>query len=143
LLKNLADLLRSHQYKWKAAKAIVEFRGFSIDHYESINFSVQKVFKFTSSSIHHVVALSITAGRIDEVEDGVKILLKVLADEEKFYLPPSLKISLLSESGEEQFSLIAEERDNYLQLGFIQPPDTGFLIRISLDQVSFTESFIT
>lgn len=57
------------------------------------------------------------------------------------YLPPGLKLILLSESGENLREVVARESDIYIQLRFSGQVGEKFSVRVALREASITEDF--
>ncbi|WP_264320961.1 DUF1822 family protein [Zarconia navalis] len=58
------------------------------------------------------------------------------------YLPPNLKLALLSDTGETLQDVVSEDLDLYIQLRpFKALPQTHFSLQVALDDLSLTEAF--
>ncbi|QLE59819.1 DUF1822 family protein [Nostoc sp. TCL26-01] len=88
------------------------------------------------------VAVVLLVAITPEADGRVGVQVQVHPDKQQKYLPPALKLVLLSES-EAVFPLImAGEQDSYIQTPYFRcSRDTQFQIQIALDQVSVTENF--
>ncbi|MEB3830655.1 DUF1822 family protein [Phormidium sp. CCY1219] len=93
----------------------------------------------------HSIALIVAIMPRNDNRLGVFLQVQPIAGRK---LPPYLKLSLLSESGEtkkEVESRSDEEgkgKDNLIQLRFSPPSGTRFKVRVSVNEVSATEEFI-
>ena len=77
-----------------------------------------------------------------EAEEKIGISLQVYPSGGEFYLPPDLKIVLLSKAGKILQEVRSRPQDNYIQLkSFKGEPGKRFSIEISLGDASVTEEF--
>lgn len=78
-----------------------------------------------------------------ETEQKVGILVQVHPMEGETYLPPNLKLSMLSESGEILQEVVSRSVDNYIQLKrFRGLPGEVFAIQLTFGEASVTEDFV-
>jgi Protein of unknown function (DUF1822) len=95
-------------------------------------------------------ALGLIVSIIPKAEGRLGVYLQVQSIDDSIKLPPHLKLSVLSESGETIPRLETEARsddngqgkDRSLELRFSPPPGILFRVRVSLDDCSITEDFI-
>ncbi len=87
----------------------------------------------------HPIALMMTVVPQDE---KVSINVQALPTGEDLFLPPGLKIALVSTSGKVLQEVAAREQDNYIQLrSFKGRAGTRFSIEVTLDDVKVSEVF--
>jgi hypothetical protein len=78
----------------------------------------------------------------EEAEEKLAILIQLHPTGEKRYLPPSLKLTLLSKAGKILQEVQARSEDNYIQLiPFKGKPGKRFSIEVSLRDISVREDF--
>jgi Protein of unknown function (DUF1822) len=78
-----------------------------------------------------------------EENEQVGILVQVHPAQGKPYLPPDLKLAVLSERGEKLKEVCSRSLDNYIQLPYFQGiVGERFQIQICLDRVCMKENFI-
>ncbi len=76
-------------------------------------------------------------------EQTMNIRMQVYPAGEETYLPPNLKLALLSEAGETLRKVESRSLDNFIQLPrFICNPGERFSIQVALAHVSLTENFV-
>lgn len=86
-----------------------------------------------------VLSLAITVNS----DASMNVLIQSYSAPGHSHLPPNLKLSMLSETGEMLQEVCSREQDNYIQLRhFRGEAGDSFDIQVSLDSVSITESFI-
>lgn len=77
-----------------------------------------------------------------ESEVKTNILLQVHPTGSQTYLPPSLQLIVLDESGSTFLEAQARSADNYIQLQFSGEPEERFSVKITLGDASITEHFV-
>ncbi|MCL1463896.1 DUF1822 family protein [Argonema galeatum] len=85
-----------------------------------------------------------------KLEERIGVSLQVQPLDNSTKLPPNLKLSVLSESGETISGLETQARsddegrgkDEFLELRFSPPPRKLFRVRLSVDNLNITEDFI-
>lgn len=88
---------------------------------------------------HDQVALAIKLQLIENSE--VAIWIEVYPLQPDIYLPENLKLSILDDRGAEVIQAEARSTDN-IQVNFIADPGELFGVRVALEEVSVTESFL-
>ncbi|HAZ47551.1 MAG TPA: hypothetical protein DDW76_25990 [Cyanobacteria bacterium UBA11369] len=88
-------------------------------------------------------SLAMLVAITSEPEQKVGILVQVHPMEGETYLPPNLKLSMLSESGEILQEVVSRSVDNYIQLKrFRGLPGESFGIKLTFGEASVTENFV-
>ncbi len=124
--ENLAFRSRKH------TSAIKEVREVSVEGIKLIDLGMQLGNKS--------VALLVGLTRESEQKIGVRVQLHPARGET--YLPPDIKLALLSESGSSLQEYKSRSKDNYIQLKrFSCPTEKGFKIQVSANGFSITEDF--
>lgn len=78
-----------------------------------------------------------------ETEQKLRILVQVHPVSGETYLPPNLRLGLLSESGETLQEVQSRSQDNYIQLKrFRGNPKECFNIQVAFSDASVTETFV-
>jgi hypothetical protein len=86
-----------------------------------------------------VLSLAITLN----ADTSMNVLVQTYPAAGSSYLPPSLKLSMLSETGELMQAVYSREQDSYIQLRhFRGEAGDSFEIQVSLNNVCISESFI-
>lgn len=85
------------------------------------------------------VALVIELQSINHSE--IEIWIEVYPLQPNFYLPDNLKLSVLDDKGAEVIQAEARTTEN-IQINFIADPGELFGVRVALEEVSLTESFL-
>lgn len=86
-----------------------------------------------------VLSLAITLNP----DTSMNVLAQVYPNLQAKHLPPQLQLAMLSEAGELLQEVCSREQDNYIQLRhFRGEAGDSFELRISLGQISVSESFI-
>jgi hypothetical protein len=88
----------------------------------------------------HPVALIVEL--TPESEQRRNILLQVHPAGNRLYLPPSLQLTVLDESGSIFLEAQARSADNYIQLQFRGLPGEEFSVRVALGDASIIEDFV-
>ena len=88
----------------------------------------------------HPVALIIEL--TPETERKRSILLQVHPADNQLYLPPSLQLTVLDESGATFLEAQSRSADNYIQLQFSGVPGEQFSVRVSLGDASILQDFV-
>lgn len=89
---------------------------------------------------HQTVALLVNVG--EEIEDKLSILIQLHPTGETRYLPPHLKLTLLSKAEKILQEVESRSGDNYIQLkSFKGEPGKRFSIEVSLSDVKVRENF--
>jgi hypothetical protein len=94
-------------------------------------------------SIALIVAIMPTAG------DRIAVFLQVQSVDQRLDLPPQLKISVLSESGETRLQAEARSdaefrgKDKSIDLRFSPPIGSRFQVKVELNDICVTEEFVT
>ena len=89
------------------------------------------------------LSLALLVAITSETEQKVGILVQVHPIEGETYLPPNLKLSMLSESGEILQEVESRSVDNYIQLKrFRGLPGEIFAIKLTFGEASVTEDFV-
>lgn len=90
---------------------------------------------------HQQIALLVGYKSREDGTERIRVQLHPASGET--YLPPNLKLALLSESEEIQVEVPSRGHDNYIQLpAFSCEQGDKFILRITLDDFSFTENFV-
>ncbi|HEY9671789.1 MAG TPA: DUF1822 family protein [Waterburya sp.] len=110
-----------------------QFNEATIKRAKLLNLGVQ----LGSQSVAILVAIT------PEVEQKVSILVQAHPVAGETFLPPNIKLSLLSISGETLQDVQSRSQDNYIQLKrFRGLPGESFNIRIAFGNVTITETFV-
>ena len=89
------------------------------------------------------LSLALLVAITPETEQKLGILVQVHPMEGETYLPPNLKLSMLSESGEILQEVESRSVDNYIQLKrFRGLPGESFGIQLTFGEASVTENFV-
>ncbi|NER49339.1 MAG: DUF1822 family protein [Symploca sp. SIO1A3] len=94
----------------------------------------------------HTIALIVAI--MPRVDDRISVFVQVQPAGKLLKLPPHLKLSVLSASGETKLEVEARSdeqeqgKDKSLEGRFSPPPGTRFRVRVGFDDVSVTEDFI-
>jgi hypothetical protein len=88
----------------------------------------------------HPVALIVEL--TPESEQRRNILLQVHPAGNQLYLPPSLELTVLDDSGSIFLEAQARSADNYIQLQFRGLPGEEFSVRVALGDASIIEDFV-
>jgi hypothetical protein len=103
-----------------------------------------------SQSVALLVALALAKrdevqpaeGIAPEADQKVSILVQIHPVGGETYLPPNLKLALLSEAGDILQDVQSRSQDNYIQLkGFRGNPGESFNIQVAFGDASITETF--
>lgn len=79
---------------------------------------------------------------VPQNDEKMSILMQMHPVSGERYLPPNLKLALLSESGETLQDVSSRSLDNFIQLPHFKcSSGEGFTIQVSLDSLSVTEEF--
>ena len=88
-------------------------------------------------------AVMLLVGLTPEVNEKVNIRVQLYPAKGETYLPPNLKLGLLSQSGVTLQEVESRSQDNYIQLKrFKSPAGKGFSIQVTLGDVSIKEDFV-
>lgn len=89
------------------------------------------------------IAVILLIGLTVEVDKKVGIRVQLHPSEGETYLPPNLKLSLLSDLGVMLQEVQSRSHDNYIQLKrFKSPAGKGFSIQLSLGNANIKEDFV-
>ncbi|MBD0266616.1 MAG: DUF1822 family protein, partial [Tolypothrix sp. Co-bin9] len=77
-----------------------------------------------------------------ETEQKRAILLQVHPADNQLFLPPSLQLTVLDESGATFLEAQSRSADNYIQLQFSGVPGEQFSVRVSLGDASILQDFV-
>ena len=87
-------------------------------------------------------AVALLVGITPEEEEKVGIRIQLHSVGKEFYLPPHIRLVMLSESGENIQQVQARNQDNYIQLKrFKSKTGKCFHIQVILNEFSWTEKF--
>jgi Protein of unknown function (DUF1822) len=88
-------------------------------------------------------AVMLLVGLTPEIDEKVNIRVQLYPAKGETYLPPNLKLGLLSPSGVTLQEVESRSQDNYIQLKrFKSPAGKGFSIQVTLGDVSIKEDFV-
>ena len=88
-------------------------------------------------------AVMLLVGLTPEVDEKINIRVQLYPASGETYLPPNLKLGLLSQSGVTLQEVESRSQDNYIQLKrFKSPVGKGFSIQVALGDVSIKEDFV-
>ncbi|HAZ50109.1 MAG TPA: hypothetical protein DDW76_04675 [Cyanobacteria bacterium UBA11369] len=88
-------------------------------------------------------AVMLLVGLTPEIDQKVNIRVQLYPAKGETYLPPNLKLGLLSQSGVTLQEVESRSQDNYIQLKrFKSPAGKGFTIQVALGDVSIKEDFV-
>ncbi len=90
--------------------------------------------------VGNAIALAVTI--IQKANGQAGVLVRVYPNSNAAYLPPNLKLILLSESGEILREVTAREADIYIQFRLNGQPGEKFSVRVALGNESLTEDFM-
>ncbi|GET37862.1 hypothetical protein MiSe_26160 [Microseira wollei NIES-4236] len=88
----------------------------------------------------HTVAIVVTLK--PENSQKLRIRLRVYPVSDRIYLPPEIKLTILTETGEVFREVTARSNDEFIQYEFSGQRGEQFSVRITLGEVSFAESFV-
>ena len=87
-------------------------------------------------------SVALLVGLTPETEQQVSIRVQLYPVRGQTYLPPKMRLALLSESGATLTESVARSQDNLIQLKrFTCPRGKGFSIEVALDDFRITEDF--
>ncbi len=89
----------------------------------------------------HPFALIVTL-KPAEIGDEMDIRLQIYPTGRQIYLPPSLQMIVLDESGATCLETEARSADNWIQLEFSGQPGEQFSVKVALEDISITENFV-
>jgi hypothetical protein len=93
-------------------------------------------------------AIALIVATIPKADNRIGIWLQVQAVDQRTKLPPHLKLSVLSESGETRLEAAAQQdeqgqgADQSIELRFSPPAAAPFQVRVTLGNTSVTEQFV-
>ena len=88
-------------------------------------------------------SLRLSIGLKPENNENVSVFVQLFCSEEGSYLPPAIKLTLLSKSGKFLQEVQAREEDSLIQLKrFVGAKGKSFSIQLSLNSFSAIESFM-
>ena len=88
-------------------------------------------------------SLALLVGLTAETSKKASIRVQLYPAKGQTYLPPKIRLTLLSQSGAKISESIARNQDNLIQLKrFTCPIGKGFSIQVALDNFSLTENFL-
>ncbi|MER3493965.1 MAG: hypothetical protein C4323_17655 [Mastigocladus sp. ERB_26_2] len=88
-------------------------------------------------------AVVLLIGLTSEIDDKVSIRVQLRPANEEVYLPPDLKLLLLSGSGNILQEVQSRSHDNFIQLKkFKSPPGKSFSLQVTLGDISIKEDFM-
>ncbi|BAU04659.1 DUF1822 family protein [Fischerella sp. NIES-3754] len=88
-------------------------------------------------------AVVLLIGLTSEIDDKVSIRVQLHPANEEVYLPPDLKLLLLSGSGNILQEVQSRSHDNFIQLKkFKSPPGKNFSLQVTLGDISIKEDFM-
>jgi hypothetical protein len=140
-LTQLLHTAREEETRWQAALSL----GKISPGHPQAGIRKARYLDFGMQLEGHSVALIVAI--MPRNDDRIGVFLQVQPIEGK-KLPPHLKLSLLSDSGETKKEVESrsdddgEGKDNLIQLRFSPPAGTRFQVRVSVNEVSVTEEFI-
>ena len=90
---------------------------------------------------HQSVALLMALPPVEDGKIGIRVQLHPIGKE--IYLPPNIKLAMLSESGENIQKVEARGQDNYIQLKWFKAlPGKYFSLHVSIQGLSWVENFV-
>ncbi|PMB33638.1 DUF1822 domain-containing protein [Fischerella thermalis BR2B] len=88
-------------------------------------------------------AVVLLIGLTSEIDEKVSIRVQLHPANEEVYLPPDLKLLLLSGSGNILQEVQSRSHDNFIQLKkFKSPPGKSFSLQVTLGDISIKEDFM-
>ncbi|RDH48058.1 DUF1822 family protein [Fischerella thermalis] len=88
-------------------------------------------------------AVVLLIGLTSEIDEKVSIRVQLHPANEEVYLPPDLKLLLLSGSGNILQEVKSRSHDNFIQLKkFKSPPGKSFSLQVTLGDISIKEDFM-
>ncbi|PMB48976.1 hypothetical protein CEN39_22070 [Fischerella thermalis CCMEE 5201] len=88
-------------------------------------------------------AVVLLIGLTSEIDEKVSIRVQLHPANEEVYLPPDLKLLLLSGSGNILQEVQSRSHDNFIQLKkFKSPPGKNFSLQVTLGDISIKEDFM-
>jgi hypothetical protein len=88
-------------------------------------------------------AVALVVAIMPKPNDRIGVFLQIQSIDPGLNLPPDLKISILSNTGETQLSSLSRGKDKSIELRFTPPSGTRFQVQIELNQFQITEEFST
>jgi hypothetical protein len=87
--------------------------------------------------------VALMVGVLPKIDSSRLILLRLYPFKPEFHLPPGLKLEVLDETGsQELFQVESRQQDDYIQFKFTGDMGDRFNVRLTLNDVSFIESFV-
>ncbi|MEB3279667.1 MAG: DUF1822 family protein [Lyngbya sp.] len=87
-------------------------------------------------------AVALTVALVQKANGKISVLIRVYPNSNSAYLPPHLKLILLSEFGGILREVTARESDLYIQLRLNGQPGERFSVKVALGEGSLTEDFV-
>jgi hypothetical protein len=88
-------------------------------------------------------SVALLVGLIPEIDGKIAVRVQLHPIEGKTYLPPNIKLALISQSESILQEIQSRIQDNFIQLKrFICPPGKLFKIQVAINEFSVTEEFI-
>lgn len=88
-------------------------------------------------------AIVLAIALFQEDDRMVRVLVQIYPSRGGTYLPPQLRLTMLSESGEALQEVSSRSQDNYIQLRrFTGQTGDRFRLQVALEDVSITEAFV-
>jgi hypothetical protein len=150
ILVNLSHWFEnSFQAGWQTLEALFCFPvanpAFTVRSSDASNFagavSGGKLIDLGIQLATYPVALVVTlTPTVDDAE--IDIRLRVYPTGRQIYLPSSLQLMVLDESGDTCLEAEARSVDNWIQLEFIGKPGERFSVKLALADVSISENFV-
>lgn len=90
---------------------------------------------------HQSIALLMSLTPVEDGKVGIRVQLHPTGNE--IYLPPNLKLAMLSKSGENLQKVETRGQDNYIQLKWFKArPGKFFSLHVSIHELSWIENFV-
>lgn len=141
-LIHLLETTQDEETRWQAVISLGKIMP------EHIKAGIQKARQIDLGIKLKEYKLALIMTVMPKSSERIGIWVQVKSMEQSMLLPAGLKLSILSESGESQTEVIArsdeqnQNKDALIQTRFSPPPNTYFQVKVTLDDNSFTESFI-
>jgi hypothetical protein len=133
-LVNLIQNTQDDEIRWQAAELLWEIDP---NHVASAIKSAKDLGLYLSG---HQIALMV--GIVPKSDGRMLISTRVYPIEQEPHLPPGLQLTGLDEEGNDFFNITARQHDDYIQFKFTADLGDRFILRVSFNDSSVTESFI-
>jgi Protein of unknown function (DUF1822) len=125
---------KDEEILWKTAELL-----WKLDPDNSSNSVVRNAIDLATYFPENPTALMVAV--LEKSDNQVAILNRIYPLENQTFLPNNLKFELLDMNNNKLFSVQSKDKDNYIQFRFTAAPGDEFQLKISIDDVSYTQKF--